>query len=531
MTMIDSREMRDRVLAKMEQASSEKIDWQKALSVDGNRRLLALIIAKAPTSINALAQLAERAQPNVSRSLATLVRSGLVELRQNGRATAPVPTVLGMEKAETFELASISEAVAASPVMPFTEAPDGLMSVAPGAPSGRLDQVAGEMAIILHGRDRAICRAHGRGDLTELGSRWLADWWRILYRRDAPYRLCDLAIDRGNVRQGAVILASSSGRQIHLWARLESSDGDTLEQHGQPLALVDFERSMESGVIAPVARELNRRGELDRPLQTALAHIAEIRGDLADLTYWRTAGALGLTGLSLDAQGQALVRDLIASVSDEEGRLELASALLTDEVEDARVWIADELKQQGDRNRLFAVNDMARSARVEVNLAGLKPQYRGIELAKHVRKKLKLQADQPLGGLPGLAGCMGAPDYVPGRTAPGQLLGFRSLIDDVPVVVANGDGGDASAFTLARAVGDQLAFGGPGAPIVEIYTDRQKVGRAFAAELIAPSAAVVDMIDKGLSWQRVGRHFGASPAVIRHQFDNNAWRRGDRRPA
>jgi hypothetical protein len=40
---------------------------------------------------------------------------------------------------------------------------------------------------------------------------------------------------------------------------------------------------------------------------------------------------------------------------------------------------------------------------------------------------------------------------------------------------------------MARAIGDYLVFGSREASIVDIYSDRQAVGRAFAAEFMAPA--------------------------------------------
>ncbi len=58
-----------------------------------NLDLLRIIHAQRPATVSALAALAGRAQPNVSRALQQLARHGLVRLQPQGREVRPVPTL------------------------------------------------------------------------------------------------------------------------------------------------------------------------------------------------------------------------------------------------------------------------------------------------------------------------------------------------------------------------------------------------------------------------------------------------------
>jgi len=58
-----------------------------------NRKLLALIDTHKPESVAALAHLADRAEPNVSRTLNKLVARGFVRLRE-GKGKAKIPELL-----------------------------------------------------------------------------------------------------------------------------------------------------------------------------------------------------------------------------------------------------------------------------------------------------------------------------------------------------------------------------------------------------------------------------------------------------
>ena len=175
--------------------------------------------------------------------------------------------------------------------------------------------------------------------------------------------------------------------------------------------------------------------------------------------------------------------------------------------------------------RVTGLADIASEVRAIVSVAGLRPYQQGLALAKGVRRQLRLSPDCSTGGLEGLATLFGAPGYMTSADGPGQLLGFQACDEGVPTVVVGRGQGDAPVFALARGIGDHLAFGSRKAPISDIHSDRQAVGRAFAAEMLAPSEAVVAMIQDGQGIQRVARHFGTSTWVVRHQFGNNADRR------
>lgn len=72
--------------------SFESAEAVMRLLTPENRRLLAAIERKKPASVADLARLVERAEPNVSRTLAKLVAAGLVRLKP-GAGKAKIPEV------------------------------------------------------------------------------------------------------------------------------------------------------------------------------------------------------------------------------------------------------------------------------------------------------------------------------------------------------------------------------------------------------------------------------------------------------
>jgi hypothetical protein len=127
--------------------------------------------------------------------------------------------------------------------------------------------------------------------------------------------------------------------------------------------------------------------------------------------------------------------------------------------------------------------------------------------------------------LPGLEKFFGAAGFQASAMADDPLRGFRGQADHDPVIVVRESGPAGTAFLLARAVGDYLGYDDAEAPISELRTDRQAMGRAFAAELLAPADGVIHMIDQeGQTKLAVARHYGVDLPVVSYQYANHGHR-------
>jgi hypothetical protein len=80
-------------------------------------------------------------------------------------------------------------------------------------------------------------------------------------------------------------------------------------------------------------------------------------------------------------------------------------------------------------------------------------------------------------------------------------------------------------FELARLLGDELMYaGGKLFPATRAYTYRQKAQRSFAAELLSPFRAVLNMLQGDFSQEKqldVAEYFGVSEITIRTQLMNH----------
>ncbi|WP_283137086.1 ImmA/IrrE family metallo-endopeptidase [Rhizohabitans arisaemae] len=81
-------------------------------------------------------------------------------------------------------------------------------------------------------------------------------------------------------------------------------------------------------------------------------------------------------------------------------------------------------------------------------------------------------------------------------------------------------------FTLSRALWHYLWSSDPVFLVTTAHTDRQKIERAFAAELLAPAQGISELLGEVLETATqddldgVAAHFQVSPMLIKHQLEN-----------
>jgi len=139
-----------------------------------------------------------------------------------------------------------------------------------------------------------------------------------------------------------------------------------------------------------------------------------------------------------------------------------------------------------------------------------------------IRAELDLGSDISLGAIGEFTKKYlgGSGGFAISGAAPGSMRGFQSIDGNAPVIVVEDEGSLATRFVVARAIGDYLVFGNREACVADLYTDRQAVGRAFAAEFLAPGQGVTEMLDAGMPTYRVADHYGVFSEVIRRQYEN-----------
>jgi hypothetical protein len=150
-----------------------------------------------------------------------------------------------------------------------------------------------------------------------------------------------------------------------------------------------------------------------------------------------------------------------------------------------------------------------------------RPWDLGWRQADEFRRLLDVPSEEPLD----LA------DLIESRASPTADRGLQALggarHGTTPIVViGRGQVEELRRFTLARGLWRVLYQDDPLFLVTAAHTDRQKIERAFAAQLLAPAEGVAKRLGDGTDAipmedvDPVARHFRVSPMVIEHQIEN-----------
>jgi len=508
-----------------------------ALAVPGNQRLLRLIKERQPRTVSDLADMVGRAQPNVTRSLQALERCGLIRLVREGGVTRPelVRERVNISVPDGVELsdATVSSAGAAkaAPAEP-SGAPDG-RRISIRWPSTGAGKTAPQWATL--GRfsmsiaQRPACLQVALGpkshiDRTEVDvllyrlTEWVVRrWWSILYGR---WRYIDLR-DHGSDNPFPSIRFRASGPNVEVACEPISypSTAFPTKVH-ETIPLSEAKRMLRDELIRPVLARLDEKKITNTFLQAWWSAIEKSEQDATQRSFCVAAGALGLDPYQSTEKEIALIERVTELFQDEEARTEFLSVETPETVNRELQWIAGEEAARRETNRFAELPDIRKAVRSAV------------PGAEAVRASFQFAPDRPIGGVHELVRLFGAPKFTAGEPPDeGDETVIRALVSRAneegktsgPTIVSRAEGARSLPFLVARGIGDFLLFESRRAPITAAYTWRQAAGRAFAAELLAPSDAVIGMIDEeGRSAEEVARHFGAVKLVVDHQYRNHS---------
>ncbi|HEV7369492.1 MAG TPA: hypothetical protein VGO20_10355 [Arenibaculum sp.] len=487
--------------------------------------LLALITKYRPRSIVELSSMAGRQQPNVSRSLSTLVRAGLVQLNADGRATVPTLTPRGHQLVEDLDLAAMAD-------LPFTGDPEASRPL-----RNAIFEITdvkgpdGDESVEIPAKISVVFRKNGAqsptvvtadADLNAVAERLLSHWWRLLYRRDDPFSL--LPTFAGKSPSKNSILVKSWGKHIEL------TSSPISENSRSSVYLTntdDFAGQAMDFIVQTAVRIFHEKRRFHTKVESFLNRIKDVLEQPEEISFCRAAGALGL---SPHATGDAVARSirvLVNFIADEDPRLDFASSIHPDRLPEALDWIASKTDDGNTKNHLEGLPDLRHRINEERRepAPGDRPWLIGTETAKRTRQLLGLGEDRALGTLASLVQQFGGRrDFESSTFIEGRLRGWCAVRNSAPVVVARQEDMEATTFIVGRAIGDYLIFGERDAPVADMYTDRQAAGRAFAAEFLAPAEGVLRMInEEDMSMSDVARHYGAKMGVIKKQYYNNSY--------
>ena len=327
------------------------------------------------------------------------------------------------------------------------------------------------------------------------------------------------------------------GGEVHLvWMRPPEDPAiwsgiEYLDQGDRRIDRSLFRRTC-ANLIESVLRRLSSQGITDTPLHEEWATIRDADRDEAE--FCETAASLGWDPYDLDEDHRSAMEVIEALGSV---RRETVSAISPGAP--AAVTAAcqaveralDSARSQGKRFR--AIDSLRRKiAAGSGSPDARRPWQEGYRMARQLRQSLDLDG-APLPGTQDLAAALDQDSKALEGAAPTDF-GPATELDGV---VARRDGTDPAfsfrrslhaesrRFLFCRALSEALSSPASDAILTRAPTPRQQRGRAFAAEFLAPAAALRDRVHRRFLHEDdlsdLSAEFGVSPFVIGHQLENH----------
>ena len=372
--------------------------------------------------------------------------------------------------------------------------------------------------------------------LYPLAESLVSNWWFLLHEVENPAKNEDDAFGRRHalvsIRDGYAFpklqVVSSGTRTLLAWTP-HSLPWTKLADSHENQVWVDGNEFREScaDLVDRVIRRLVSRGIEGTFLQEEWASVQA--ADQDESRFCRTAAGLGWDPYALsDSQREAVVQ--LGQVLDDSVFEEAIAVLDVEYLEAETTTIAAALAPgRGTRLPLEHVRAVATESNVRT---GCNPWQSGYALARDVRRHLGLD-DEPLPTMETLGEALRENPASLVKAARPRDLGAADLVKGV--VTADEDGLPAFAlrrgresnrrFHFCRGLAEVLTAPGSPALLTQAGSDRQQRSRAFAAEFLAPAAALRARAPRpvldGEDVDELAAVFGVSPRLIAHQVQNH----------
>jgi len=311
------------------------------------------------------------------------------------------------------------------------------------------------------------------------------------------------------------------------WSPVHPLDGDTVRYLSSGERWVDavqLEQSLGDLVQAVITR-LEESGIFDTALQKEWATLAAL--DDEEAAFCEASARLGLDPFS---EGQ----DIFESI--EEAFENLSESVRDDFLDAVRPGSLSPMLAVLRRSLERAQSaHVARTSQFSLELVteammdagGIQPDVPpwvvGYSAARNVRSQLGLRPTDPLEGLP-VNVAVEAADDAPEFTGAGQGVDEDTLTN---LVLLREMREPSRRFAMSRALWHAATTaGGQGYLLTVARTTSQQIGRAFAAELLAPGAGIEELLlgdPRAAAPEElalVAEHFRTSGMVIEHQVQN-----------
>ncbi len=286
----------------------------------------------------------------------------------------------------------------------------------------------------------------------------------------------------------------------------------------------DIVRHQLGALVNSVLTRLSEQGISGTALAREWEAIQQTSQDEAD--YCRAAARLGL-----DPYGDAEVYEdqiIEAAGTLSDNLLEdFFDAVDPDRMKTALDWLSRARRtiERSARRLETAQPEIPLAAKAEMTLEGASDNVAPWDVGYHQARSIRDQI-APDKTLP-----FDVERYVETTTRQGgdlslQAVGRGASLGSPFVVLGRSGLPTSKRFTLSRALWHSIWDSSPTFVVSSAHTYRQRVERAFAAELLAPADGIAEILESSPAaatqdeLEKVARHFGVSSMVIDHQVRN-----------
>lgn len=359
---------------------------------------------------------------------------------------------------------------------------------------------------------------------------WLAwNWWRLRWEPRTRAESWALAHRMTTIGGGYVwpnITVYSDGERIVLTAKPTRQDpAEPIRYIADAVVVlraVEFEGAVDC-FLGQVQEQLRSEEIEGTNFDKIWNFVREERGD-SEASHWRKLEAM--LGFDPDEADESLINQLIndAATLGQRAIMEIAA-----DHETGTILTSQQFRDLAHTSGTeFRPSDVAQlKPTTGLPVIGQAPAWqRGAEAAKALRAQERL-GDGPISN-DRLAALIGAPvSVLSGRNRERVFSFAYNETHDAGYIALRGRKETGQRFDLARLLGDRIA-GGSGnellLPATSTYTYRQKVQRAFAAELLCPFDVLEDMLradTAGDVIEDAAQHFNVSERTVRTLLVNH----------
>jgi hypothetical protein len=287
-------------------------------------------------------------------------------------------------------------------------------------------------------------------------------------------------------------------------------------------AVDDLERDMAEFIEA-VVEKLSDYRLRNTWLQDRWSLIQVSLEDAEERFFCESAGALGIDPYLCD-EAQAHAIEAAAEYFDDEALLEFLASQRGQQPRSALQWLQAAEAQLGDKAALPTIAELAEALRSQPEAQALhpfQPWELGYRLAEDCRKALGLNPERVFDDVAEVAALFGGTGF---QVAVGRVPGLRAeaYVNGAPkIILADLPAPESRTFAMMRAIGDFLAFRQEGrSPVTDTYSYRQRIGRAFAVEMLAPAEIILQMERDGLAPDEIAAARNVSELAITRHMEN-----------